>query len=60
MATLNPGDEVLMQEPLWVSYPEQVRLSRGVPVQIPNDASLDSFERALTDRTRLLGPEQPE
>src|SRR4051812_26872370 len=32
MALLEPGDEVLVQEPYWLSYPSQVRLARGVPV----------------------------
>src|ERR1700712_286687 len=31
MAILNPGDEVLIPTPYWVSYPEQVRLAGGVP-----------------------------
>src|SRR5687768_326908 len=31
MATINPGDEVLIPAPYWVSYPEQVKLAGGVP-----------------------------
>jgi aminotransferase len=54
MATLDPGDEIVIQEPLWVSYPEQVRLCRGVAVQIPYDSPLTDFERYLTERTRGL------
>lgn len=54
MAMLDPQDEVVMQEPLWVSYPEQVRLCRGIAVQIPHDAPLDTFEQHLTERTRGL------
>lgn len=54
LAVLDPGDEIIMQEPLWVSYPEQVRLCRGVPVQIPYDAPLRAFEDRLTARTRGL------
>src|SRR2546421_7378195 len=34
MAVLNPGDEVVMHEPLWVSYPEQAKLCHAVPVRI--------------------------
>lgn len=34
-ATLNPGDEVLIPEPYWVSYPDMVLLNDGVPVIIP-------------------------
>jgi aminotransferase len=54
MATLNPGDEVVVQEPLWVSYPEQARLCYGVPIQIPYTATVKNFEKYITDRTRLL------
>ena len=35
MALVNPGDEVLIQSPFWVSYPEQVRLLGAVPVSVP-------------------------
>src|SRR5579863_1050749 len=31
MAVLNPGDEVLIPSPYWVSYPEQVKLAGGIP-----------------------------
>ena len=34
MALVNPGDEVLIPSPYWVSYPEQVRLLGGVPVPV--------------------------
>ena len=54
MAVLNPGDEVLMREPLWVSYPEQTKLCHGVPVQLPYTATVEDYERNLTDRTRLM------
>src|SRR3954471_8301452 len=37
MAVLNPGDEVLIPTPYWVSYPEQVKLAGGVPKFIPGD-----------------------
>lgn len=59
-ALLDPGDEVLIPAPYWVSYPEQVRLADGVPV-VMNDAierggkiTAAELERALTPRTRLL------
>src|SRR5580698_3081980 len=35
MAVINPGDEVLIHEPTWVSYPEQVKLLGGRPVLMP-------------------------
>ncbi len=54
MSMLNPGDEVLMHEPLWVSYPEQVRLTYGVPIQIPHDVGVEQYDRYMTDRTKVL------
>jgi len=54
MATLDPGDEVLVQEPLWVSYPEQAKLCQAVPVQIPYTATIRDFEDYITERTRLI------
>ena len=38
-AILDPGDEVLIPTPCWVSYPELVRMAGGVPVMIPTDES---------------------
>ena len=38
-AILDPGDEVLIPTPCWVSYPEMVRMAGGVPVFIPSDES---------------------
>src|SRR5215475_10312010 len=34
VALINPGDEVLVPSPYWVSYPEQVRLVGGVPIEV--------------------------
>jgi aspartate aminotransferase len=39
MALLNPGDEVLIPSPFWVSYPEQVKLAGGVPKIIRGEES---------------------
>ena len=39
MALVNPGDEVLIPSPYWVSYPEQVRLLGGVPVPVATQES---------------------
>lgn len=54
MAVLNPGDEVLIPEPMWVSYPEQARLCLAKPISIPYPNKVCDFEHFLTDRTRLL------
>jgi aspartate aminotransferase len=57
---IDPGDEVLLPAPYWVSYPEQVRLAGGTPVELPTDAasgfrvSLAELERAHTPRTKAL------
>lgn len=56
--TLDPGDEVLIPSPYWVTYPEAVKLNDGVPVFVaPDDdlkVSVEALERAASDRTRLL------
>ena len=44
MTILNPGDEVIILEPAWVSYVEQVKLCHGVPVSISYDESIYSLE----------------
>ncbi|HOZ86498.1 MAG TPA: aminotransferase class I/II-fold pyridoxal phosphate-dependent enzyme [Bacteroidia bacterium] len=54
MALLNPGDEVIIHEPAWVSYPEQVKLCYGVPVQIPYHESVFDFEKFITNRTKVI------
>ena len=38
MATLNPGDEVIVPAPSWVSYPEMVLLAGGTPVEVATTA----------------------
>ena len=43
MALVNPGDEVLIPSPYWVSYPEQVRLLGGVPVPVMIMKSIRTF-----------------
>lgn len=60
MAILNPGDEVIIPAPYWVSYPEMVKMADGVPVFIEtteeNDFkfTVDQLESAVTDKTRAL------
>lgn len=59
-AILNPGDEVIMPVPYWVSYPEFIKLSDGVPVPVEtkeeNDFKfkLEDLENALTSKTKAL------
>lgn len=60
MSVLNPGDEVIIPAPFWLSYPPQVALAEGVPVLVPTHAhegfQLDPerLERAITSRTRAI------
>jgi aspartate aminotransferase len=59
-AMLDPGDEVVIPAPYWVSYPEQVKLAGGVPVSVSASedggflTSAVEIERALTPRTKLV------
>src|SRR5918994_1181253 len=58
MATLNPGDEVIIPAPYWVSYPEMVALAGGEPVSVPTTMEdgfkmkPDALERAITPKTK--------
>jgi len=52
-ALCDPGDEVLVPIPAWVSYTEQVRLAGAVPVAVPTDAAHDWQPRA-EDVARLI------
>lgn len=60
MATLNPGDEVVIPVPYWVSYPEIVRLCDANPVYAVADAttgfklSPEALERAISPKTKWL------
>jgi aspartate aminotransferase len=57
---IDPGDEVIVPSPYWVSYTEQVRLFDGVPVVVPTDEArgfqldLSALRRAVTPRTKIL------
>ena len=59
-AILNPGDEVIIPTPCWVSYPEMVRMAGGVPVFAPSRAeegfifTADEIEPYVTPKTKLL------
>ncbi|MDE6853853.1 MAG: pyridoxal phosphate-dependent aminotransferase [Muribaculaceae bacterium] len=60
MATVNPGDEVIIPTPAWVSYCELVKLAGGSNVLIPTDIGSDfkitpaQLEAAITPRTRAI------
>src|SRR5438874_3654757 len=60
LATCQPGDEVIIPAPYWVSYPDMVRLAGADPVIVPtverNNWKLraEDFENAMTPRTKML------
>ena len=60
MATLNPGDEVIIPAPFWVSYPDIVLLAEGKPVIVPCEEKQNfkitptQLEKAITSRTKWL------
>src|SRR5688572_824088 len=60
MAVLNPGDEVLIPSPFWVSYPEQVKLAGGVPRILRGEESNGfkltpaQLEQAITPKTKVF------
>ncbi|HXY57171.1 MAG TPA: pyridoxal phosphate-dependent aminotransferase [Methylocystis sp.] len=60
LATLNPGDEVIVPAPYWVSYPEMVAICGGVAVTVETPMELgfklqpDVLERAITSKTKWL------
>jgi aspartate/methionine/tyrosine aminotransferase len=53
-ATLNAGDEVLMHEPAWLSYQEQVRLVDAIPNFMPFDVKPERFHEYFTDKTKMI------
>ena len=60
MAILNPGDEVILPAPYWVSYRDIVKLAEGVPVEVSTSIEADfkmtaaQLEQAITPKTKML------
>jgi aspartate aminotransferase len=60
MATCQPGDEVIIPAPYWLSYPEMVRLAGADPVFVKTSEenqwkmTADEFENAMTPRTKMV------
>jgi aspartate aminotransferase len=60
MATINPGDEVIIPAPYWVSYPDMVLLARGEPVAVPTTMEdgfkmrPEALEKAITPKTKWI------
>lgn len=60
LAILNPGDEVLVPMPYWVSYPELIKLSDGVPVFVKTDnnnnfkVTVEELEKHITKKCKAI------
>ena len=60
VATLNPGDEVIIPAPYWVSYPDMVLLAGGTPVEVVTTMASgykmkpEDLERAITPKTKWI------
>jgi aspartate transaminase len=60
LALVNPGDEVIIPAPYWVSYPQMVKLAGGEPVIVPAGIEQDfkvtanQLKAAITSRTKLI------
>ncbi len=65
MVVLNPGDEVLLPCPYWVSYAEIVKLAEGIPVEVPTSVETDfkitpeQLEAAITPKTKMIWYSSP-
>lgn len=65
MVVLNPGDEVLLPCPYWVSYAEIVKLAEGVPVEVPTSVETNfkitpqQLETAITPKTKMIWYSSP-
>ena len=60
LTLVNPGDEVIIPAPYWVSYPQMVKLAGGVPVIVPTGIEQDfkvtanQLKAAITSKTKLI------
>ncbi|PIR12654.1 MAG: aspartate aminotransferase, partial [Flavobacteriales bacterium CG11_big_fil_rev_8_21_14_0_20_35_7] len=60
MALVNPGDEVLLPAPYWVSYDAMVNMAEGISIEIPSTVETDfkitpaQLEAAITPKTKLV------
>ncbi len=65
LVCLNPGDEVILPCPYWVSYADIVKIAEGVPVEVKTDISSDfkmtpeQLEAAITPKTKMLWYSSP-
>ena len=62
---LNEGDEVILPAPYWVSYNEIIKLSGGIPIEVPTSVESDfkitpaQLEKAITPKTKMIWYSSP-
>jgi aspartate/methionine/tyrosine aminotransferase len=60
LSVIDPGDEVLVPAPYWVSYPEMIKLAGGTVVALPTteetgfQVTIEQLDAAMTERTKML------
>ncbi|MGO3810997.1 pyridoxal phosphate-dependent aminotransferase [Mesonia sp.] len=65
MVYINPGDEVILPCPYWVSYKDIIKIAEGVPVEVPTTIDTDfkmtpqQLEAAITPKTKMLWYSSP-
>ncbi|MBP9680954.1 MAG: aminotransferase class I/II-fold pyridoxal phosphate-dependent enzyme [Bacteriovorax sp.] len=59
-AIINPGDEVIVISPFWISYPEMIKFCRGIPVEVKSSIfdvftpPLTELKKAITNKTKAI------
>lgn len=62
---INPGDEVILPAPYWVSYYEIIKIAGGIPVEVPTSVESDfkitpeQLEKAITPKTKMIWYSSP-
>ena len=51
---LNQGDQVIVHEPAWLSYKEQIKLAGGDYIPIPYDKNVEEWEDYITEKTKII------
>lgn len=62
LALIDLGDEVIVFEPAWVSYTEQIKICGGIPITVPYYENLFDCEKFITNKTKLIiinNPQNP-
>lgn len=54
LAVLQPGEEVMVHEPCWLSYPHQARMCGAKTRFVPYNVAVRDFEKMITPRTRMI------